>query len=336
MFFRKIIQKIHTYLQRGILQEAVCVTVGVLCILPMGLAFYFIGKYDVFSNSNSPAIDIVGVAVVFSLITAALLSDSRRVNLSWRVVLPQAVEFSSAMRKLGLLDFDTQLAFVASQKMNLYIAERPILNECQAQVTARYYKFFAHKKILSSHKGSNRLCLDAKEHEAVILSLQTPFSVFESAKLDEKNAIITALQNELLMEKAKGENLAVEIAEINNKFAILEGGCKTESGRSEANSNLHASRAPFWLVAAPLIEQLRQEADKDTEYSQGEVQAAFERELENHPVLKPPIMALLRTTTKEKNRTPFSLDGWGMEGIRHALKIYEITIKSKPGPKSSK
>ena len=44
--FQRGIQKIHTHLQRGILQEIVYVTVGVLCFSAMGLVLYFIGKHN--------------------------------------------------------------------------------------------------------------------------------------------------------------------------------------------------------------------------------------------------------------------------------------------------
>ena len=57
-------------LQQGILQPVVFGIVGAICLTAMGIVFYYIGKYNVFKNSDAPAIDIVGVAVVLFLFSA--------------------------------------------------------------------------------------------------------------------------------------------------------------------------------------------------------------------------------------------------------------------------
>lgn len=323
-------------LQQGILQPVVYGIVGATCLAAMGIAFYYIGKYEVLKNSSAPAIDIVGLAVVFSLITVALLTASLRINLSWKVTLPKAVEFTSAMRKLGLFDFDTQLAFISAHKIRVFIAEMPILHDVQENIDARSYRFLAHKDVLSSHKGRGTLCLDAEEYERVAHNAQTPFSVLESAVIAEKETEIITLQKELLCKTSELDNLAAENSLLKEECTALKNSASTAPGRSKKNDNFHAIRAPFWLVAVPLIKRLHQESKADTVYSKDTIQTEFERELNNYPAFKPAIKALLSTNEKVAENTPFSLDGWGMRAICDVLSEYGVTIKSTPGPESKK
>lgn len=323
-------------LQQGILQPIVYGIIGAFCLAAMGIAFYYIGKYELLKNSSAPALDIIGLAVVFSLITVALLMASLRINLAWKVTLPKAVEFTSAMRRLGLFDFDTQLAFVSAQKMRVFIAEAPILHDVQENVRARNYMFLAHKDVLSSHKGKGTLCLDAEEYERVAQDAQTPFSILESAVVAGKETEIAALQKELLRKTSELERFSAENALLQDECAALKGKEHTAPGRNKKNDNFHASRAPFWLVAVPLIQRLRREAATDTEYTKDEIQAAFERELEDYPAFKPAITGILATESKIRGNTPFSLEGWAMRAICDTLREYGVTIKKKPGPKPKK
>lgn len=309
--------------------------VGAICIAAIGIAFYYIGKYEILKNSSALAIDIVGLAVVFSLITIFLLMAVLRINLSWKTTLPKAVEFSSAMRKLGFLDFDTQLTFVSGQEMNVFIADKPLLHDIQENVRAKRYKFLAHKDVLSSHNGKRRLCLGAEEYNRVVHGV-TPFSVLESTAVAEKEEKIAMLYAELLSKTTALENIVIENTSLKKECDDLKSSANTAPGRSKKNDNFHAIRAPFWLVAVPLIKRLHQESKADTVYSKDTIQTEFERELNNYPAFKPAIKALLSTNEKIAENTPFSLDGWGMRAICDVLSEYGVNIKNTPGPESKK
>jgi hypothetical protein len=322
--------------QQGILNSILFWTIGIVCLMAMGAIFYLIGKYNFFKDSATPAIDAVGVAVIMTMITVALLMASLRLNLSWKVILSKAIEFTAAMRKLGLFDFDTQLAFAAAHNLHIFVANKPLLHDFQENVPARRYLFLAHKKILSSHKGEGTLCLDADDYERIARETQTPFSVMESAAIAEKDKIIATLQADLLGKTSELATLAEENSALREECEELKGRDQTASARAAKLVNLHANRVSFWMVAVPLINRLRREAVADDEYTKEEIQAQFERELEDYPAFKPAIKDILDTDKKRKENTPFSLEGWAMRAIWNALREYGVKVKTTPGPKVQK
>lgn len=94
---------------------------------------------------------------------------------------------------------------------------------------------------------------------------------------------------------------------------------QTLPGRQENTEKRERDRILFWRVAAPAVNALIAEATPGVQYSRPQIQAAFERELENAPELKTDIQKLLHTSRKEAQNTPFALDGWAMELMRSAL-----------------
>jgi hypothetical protein len=324
-------------LQQGILQAIVYALIGIICFTATQIAFDYVYKYNILQNSIIALIlSIIGIAVICSVVMIVLLQASLRINLALKVTLPKAVEFSSSMRKIGLLDFDTQLAFISTHKMRIFIASKPMLHDIQENVRARRYMFLAHKDVLSSHKGKGTLCLDAEEYESIVQTIPTPFSAFESTTVAEKDAKIAALQSELLHKTTEIGSFAAENAALKQECADWKSSAATAPGRSEKNDKFHASRAPFWLVAVPLIQRLRQEAKTDTVYSKDKIQTEFERELENYPAFKAAIKDLLSTDEKIRENTPFELKGWGLRAICDVLREYGVNIKSAPGPEPKK
>ena len=307
-------------------------------LIALDQMLYYVKKYNIINNSTLIFIFcFIGIVSVIAVIAITLPRMSLRLNLARRAILPKVVEFTSAMRKLGLFDFDTQLAFLSAQKMHVFIADKPIHNDIQENACVKMYLFLSHKNVLLLHKGKGILCLDAEEYERVAHEVQTPFSVIESTVIAEKDAEIATLQKELLRKTDELGNLTTENTLLKQEYTDLKSSNGTAPGRSKANENLHASRSPFWLVAAPVIQQLRREATAETEYSKDDIQPKFEHELENHPALKPAIKELLSTPTKLKENTPFSLEGWAMRAICDTLRDhYGVKVKSTPGPKPQK
>ena len=119
-----------------------------------------------------------------------------------------------------------------------------------------------------------------------------------------------------------------ENAEYKEKLRTIPG----REGKAEKREN---DRIPFWRVAAPLVNRLIAEAGPGTQYDRRQIQAAFLQELEGFPELKPAIRELLHTPNKQKESTPYELEGWGMEAIRLAL---GDLAKKAPGasPKAKK
>ena len=330
-------QKKFNMFQRGILQAIAYGIVGAFCLIAIDATFQYIGQYKILQNPTFALVmGFIGVVAVCAGITVALLWVTLRLNLTWQAILPKAVEFTSAMRKLGLFDFDTQLAFISAQKMHVFIADKPMLHDVQENVCGRRYMFLAHKDVLVSHKGKGRLCLDAEEYERIARDVQTPFSALESAAVAEREAEIATLQEELRHKTAELDRLAAENASHKEECAVLQSSGGTAPGRNQRIDNLHVSRAPFWLVAVPLIQRLRRDHVTDTEYSKDTIQAEFERELENYPAFKQAVKNLLATGQKVKGNTPFALEGWGMRAICDILREYGVKIKSTPGPESKK
>lgn len=329
-------QKVLNLLQQGILQQILFGVIAVFFFVVMGVVFYYIGKSEFIKTSNAPAIDIVGLAVIFSLIAVVVLRALLRIHLSWKVTLPKAVEFSSAMRKLGFFDFSTQLAFVSAQGMNVFIADKQFLHDMQNDVRARRYIYLGHKDVLSSHSGMRTLCLDAEEYERVVNDVKTPFFILESTILAEKETEIVMLQKELLNKVSELESLSAENTLFKEECAALKARDDTAPGRGKSNDNLHASRAPFWLVAVPLINRLYRDAAIDTVYTKRTIQIEFEKELENYPAFKHMVKDILATQNKIMENTPFSLDGWAMRAICEVLDVYDVKVKRSPGPRPKK
>ena len=137
--------------QRGLLRAIVYGMVGALCLVAIDATFHYIGHYKLLQNPVFAFVmGFIGLVAVCTGVTVALLLVTLRLNLTWKAILPKAVEFTSAMRKIGLLDFDTQLAFVSAQKMCVFIADNPILNDIQENVRVRRYPAPAWKLLLAA------------------------------------------------------------------------------------------------------------------------------------------------------------------------------------------
>ena len=225
--------------QRGILQPIVYALIGAGCLFAIEAIFYYIGKYNIIQNATLIYIFcFIGVVTVLAVIGIALPMASLKLNLAWKATLPEVVEFTAAMRKLGLFDFNTQLAFISAQKVSVFIADNPILHDIQKNARVKKYMFLSHKNVLLLHKGKGTLCLDAEEYERIARDVQTPFSTLESTA-----------QSELLRKTIELDKLAAENASLKQKYSALKNSSGTAAGRPQANENFHATRAPFWLVA---------------------------------------------------------------------------------------
>ncbi len=331
----KLAIRCKSSLQDGILQPIVYWVVGIFCIPLTVILFHYAVKYNFFKNSIITLVfSFIGLSVICSIVMIMVLMAILRSNFSLKLILPKAVEFSYAMNKLGLFDFYTQLSFMSVHKIRLFIADDPLLHDIQDKVRAKRYLSLGQRDLLSSHKGRRTLCLDAEEYERIAHNARTPLSVHESAVVAEKDAELAALRDELSRKAAALDTMTADYAALEKKFETLKSSDSTAPGRNKKIDNLHISRAPFWLPAASLIRRLHKDAIADTIYSKATIQAEFEREIEDYPVLKPMISDILATAKKIRDNTPFSLDGWAMDAICAVLRKYGVAIKDTPGPEA--
>lgn len=114
-------------------------------------------KLKVVINALDATEAFVAIALVFLsfFVIWKLMRRATGLNWSWPVNLPKAWEFSSAMRKIGKLDFGDQLDCIAKHRLRVYIATEPILRDQDENVRAKLYPvanntFLVLKNILDS------------------------------------------------------------------------------------------------------------------------------------------------------------------------------------------
>ena len=101
------------------------------------------------------------------------------------------------------------------------------------------------------------------------------------------------------------------------------------SRREVKAEKITVRRVPFWRVAAPLINRMIAEAQPSTQYSRGDIQAAFDAEVEKYPDLKNDIRKELHFFRQKEPISEFELAEWAMDAIRAGL---GDLAKDGPGP----
>jgi len=245
-------------------------------------------------------------------------------NWSWPVTLPKAVEFRWAMEQLGITDPHERIAFVRKHKLHVFIALSPLVGKEQEPVRAKLYPFAYHVglgnvDLFARHIGNQTLCLDADDYEGLLKEHGQRTDSAYSARIVDLEQSITNLKATNSLQNAD----IVKLTEENEKLLAKNDGLKNElkmltprAGKAEKREN---DRIPFWLVAAPMVKELKKKAEPGTRYKRPQIQAAFLQELEGFPELKPAIQNLLNTSKKQEGSAPYELKGWGMEAIRLAL-----------------
>lgn len=258
-------------------------------------------------------------------------------NWSRSTTLPLALEFSSAMRKIGKIDFADQMACVYKHKLHVYIAKAPIHTERGENIQAQLYPYAYNdililESILTTNIGKQTLCLDASEYEALCqqYSLTTKDAcLIRVSELEEKVKILEGTRS---IKETDCAQLTQENMELRKQLTGFQKKEQTAKGREKNLQNGEQRKKPFWRVAGPLIHKLIAEAQAKpgTKYTRPQIQAEFEKALEMQPDLKPIIEVLLEAPKKKEAKTPFDLDGWAMDFLRAALGDYVSTEKGRP------
>ena len=263
---------------------------------------------------------IVFTSAIVTLIAFLVMKLSFKVHIALSENLDKVIEFSYAMRSLGIFEFDEQIAYVTKQKIPLYVSKKPITNICLEDATVKRYALLRDKEKLKYYKGDDRLCINAATYDQIMQDRAKEISSLESAAVAQKEEEIKSLTETLASTVAKFENLQKENAELRNI-------CKTQPGRERAIANSSIRRVVFWRVAGPLLNTLCEQGSRDRPYTRTNIQAAFDAAMEDFPALKGEIKQILLAGKKDnpsevkslKPKSEFDLDGWAMEAMREGL-----------------
>lgn len=251
-----------------------------------------------------------------------------KLNWSWPVTLPRAVEFRAAMEQLGIVAPDDRIDFVRKHKLPIFLAHAPLVggevggeavSVCARLYVFAHHRYFSDKNIFEQHTGNQTLCLNAEDYERLLEEHGHKTDLAYSARiatLEEANAALAGVNSLHLakIEALKEEN--EKLQEENTDFRNKQRTAPARDGRAE---KLEQDRIPFYRVVWATINALLAKAVPGTKYTRPQIQSAFGDELENFPELKAAIKKLLATDRKEENNAPYALEGWGMEYIRDKL-----------------
>jgi hypothetical protein len=251
---------------------------------------------------------IIGVSCIALL--HLLLKWFGQVNWALPATLSKAVEFSSALRNLGIINPSEQVEFIVKKKMPVYIACEPLLGNQRENVKAKLYVFgnkeyFVAGKFLASTIGRQTLCLAVEDYETVVQEGQVASDLGEFIFLANKDREINELNNELERLKGELEKHIAEKIELKQKFG-------TVPAREGRGFKLVRDSLPLWHIVIPMLERLKKDG-KPGQYTKKSIQNAFLAELEHQKKSK----TILSELFDNKNN---KLPDWLLEIIKDDLK----------------
>lgn len=282
--------------QRGALQDIFTGLVGFLCIVASTYILFLLDRERFLNNASISIIDLIVIAAIFSVIGFVAIKFSSRFNLAWSVTLPKAVEFSSALRKLRILDLKKQIAFVREHRLSVFIAAAPILGDERGNVQARFYPFvhniLASESVFTNNIGKRTLCLDAEEYERVVKEVDQEDAERESVAIAAKNEEIKGLRAAVASLTQENMDLVAENKKLHGKVDIQPA---HEGGRID---RLREERL-LWAAYIPVMERLLREAPEGKQYTTPEIEDAFKAEWERRTDLREHMLRL--TESEEAN-----------------------------------
>lgn len=347
-------------LQRGILQKCLVFAIYVVSITFFSFLLDRLDKYLYFKIiANAEAQGIIGESlaqtvvniivgrgeiffisiilfgILCGLIVFGLMRLTATLQLSWPVVLNEAVEFRQAMEKLGISEPDDRIDFVRKHYVPVYIAFTPITGFRRDKVKARLYAFsgsasIGNRKLFNTYIGSQRLCLAGGDYQTLLENFMLDTQTAQIAKIGTLEATIDSLKGEFSLQQEALAALQKENADLKAENEENKSKLRTLAAREKKLDNREGSKSPFRRVAYPLVNRLIAQASPGDTYTRTQIQDEFMRELESYPDLRDAIRQSLWTQKKAENETPFDLNGWAMEEIRAALADY---AQKEPGRK---
>lgn len=232
-----------------------------------------------FATASGIVLFVAGTAIIgFTIVKL-----STRYNLVCSVTLPKAVECASALRKLGILESQAQMAFVRRQKIPLYISTEPFLHEEQENSKAKRFCLattcFISKGLFMRSMGQRTLCMDAGDYETLVQEHTRCASLETSAAVAEKNTEIQSLRTALSALTREHDVLIEERNALRNKVRIQPAQQDTRVERLRVERLL-------WSAYIPVMEDLLRRASSGTYYTTAELTAAFAAEWDRRADLR--------------------------------------------------
>lgn len=308
--------------QTDALQMLFSVGTTTLCLL---IGHLFLSR--LYSSGALPEFVILFLAVcassaLLAFIIFFVMKWTLRLNITFSVTLPKVVELSYAMKSIDIPEFDEQINFIAKHHLDVFISQTPILSPYKKNATVKKYITLGDKEKSKFYNGDDRLCLNAADYDRIMQEHAKRLSSQNSSAVAEKDEEIKNLRATLASVIRENELLQQENRDFSNKLKTVP----TRDGKTETST---IRRIPFWLVAAPLINRLRETATPGILYSRPDIQAAFDAEMEKFPELKDSIKKELHLSRQKAPESEFDLTGWAMEAIRSGL---GNLAKTDPGP----
>ncbi|MCD7983247.1 MAG: hypothetical protein LUG19_03200 [Desulfovibrio sp.] len=215
-------------------------------------------------------------------------------NWSWPVTLPKAVEFRTAMRKLGVTTPEDEISFVKKYKLSVFIALCPINGDEQENIRAQFYAFahhstFSESEVFERYIGKKTLCLDANDYDRLIMEGRARSSLEESVAIAEKDEEIKGLRLALAAAVKENQAIVAERDDLRGKVGIQDA---QEGGRVV---RLRKERLQ-WAALTPVAERLIREAPAGKIYTLPEIKKAFAAEWELRDDLREQMLKLTGDT----------------------------------------
>jgi hypothetical protein len=230
-------------LQRGVPQQIFTFCVYLLCmtgntyIVSLFLKTLYIAKADRQLASNgitkdvflqvvqfvkntdlSDAVIIIFVMGILVAITHKIMLKVASFDFVQDVILTRALEFSSALRKIGVLSPADQMQFVKKHKMPVFIATTEILGDEIQNIKAKLNTFsrgnLTSSSVYSQNIGKRTLCLNADDFQHVIEEQFQQSCLANKTQLEAKNQEVVALTCALKTEMEKNDALKRENNEL--------------------------------------------------------------------------------------------------------------------------
>ena len=235
---------------------------------------------------------ILEVAVLFLLIQYALMK-STHLNFVQDVILSRAVEFSTALRKIGVFLPKEQMEFVKKYKLPVYIAKTSIIGDESENIQAKLYPFskgiMASPAVYSQNIGKRLLCLNGEDYQVFLDERLHQAIIADDTRREAEKQEVAALTSTLKTEMDRNSALQKENDELKMQMKTL----KARMGKATVAVQ---EAIVFGRVAIPLIERLRQEF-KGQKYTRPDIQSAFSAEVEKQPDLRPSLQKIFENQT---------------------------------------
>lgn len=314
--------------QRGILQAILSIGLASLFLFAGQIIFIRLYISGLFAQDVITIFFVLASSLMMVAISFVVMKQTMKLNIATKVLLPKVVEFSYALQRFGIHRFDDQIDFVAREKIFVFVTDEAMSSPDKENMSVKRYIFLKDKEKLKYFNGDKRLCLDADDYERLLKEYGPATKSAYTARIAELEQNVTDLKAVNSLQSADIAKLTNDKEELSAENAEFRQKLKTAPGREVKAEKRENDKIPFWRVAIPVINRLIAESGEGTQYTRRNIQDAFLDDLEKLPELKPIIQKLLHTPKKERENTPFALEGWGMDVIRSAL---GDLVKKDPG-----